>query len=142
MMSSTVLSAFQHFDCECERCADPEELGAHTSTLLCSKCGGNMACSRPLDNNKSSAVWKCAGCAHTLPGRQVEWGNDEMRRQLCRAAADSKKSGPFPLEFFIERYQDVMHPRHSHLVEAKLALVQIYGKTPGYYLSGQLPSIQ
>lgn len=43
------LKCGKFFNCKCERCTDPTELGTHFSSLLCKKCvGGILVSTDPL----------------------------------------------------------------------------------------------
>ena len=51
------LKESKFFDCVCERCRDPSELGSYAGALVCSKClSGNILSTNPLDPN---ANWQC-----------------------------------------------------------------------------------
>lgn len=44
----------KYFYCDCERCADPTELGTHLSSLKCTKCeNGIIMSSAPLGEARS-----------------------------------------------------------------------------------------
>lgn len=44
-----LLNKGKYFGCNCERCADPTELGTHFSSILCRKCkGGIIVPKQPL----------------------------------------------------------------------------------------------
>ncbi|GLH02468.1 SET domain-containing protein SmydA-8, isoform A [Gryllus bimaculatus] len=127
------------FDCVCRRCADPTEFGTYIGAISCSKCksSGNgildpdneskMISTDPLD---PAAPWKCESCEHTIPGRQMAWGNDAMKQELD--AVDVSR--PEALENFVEKYISALHPKNSFIVQAKYALSQIYGNGAGYEL--------
>jgi hypothetical protein len=44
-------------------------------------------------------------------------------------------------ETFLERYKDTFHPNHYHMIGAKYALSQMYGKTPGNLLQQMSPHL-
>lgn len=53
------LKESKFFDCVCERCRDPSELGSYVGALVCSKClSGRILSTNPLDPN---AFWQCDG---------------------------------------------------------------------------------
>nr|XP_013189670.1 unnamed protein product [Amyelois transitella] len=130
------------FDCECERCTDPTELGTYLGSIYCSMCNGPFSnpestkrpmliSTNPLDEG---ALWKCEECNHFIHGRQMVWGNNALSQDLNKL----NKNGPKEFEEFIERYSNTMHPSNHLIVQAKLALIQIYGNYKGYTLS-ELP---
>ncbi|XP_066994525.2 SET domain-containing protein SmydA-8 isoform X2 [Anabrus simplex] len=120
------------FDCHCERCSDPTELETYLGAILCSRCKRKKADCKiistdPLD---PAAPWKCQACDHTIPGRQIAWGNDSIRQEI--EALDKTKMEA--LENFLEKYSNALHPTNSHVVEVKYALTQGYGNLVGYTL--------
>ncbi|XP_021942369.1 protein msta [Zootermopsis nevadensis] len=126
------------FDCTCLRCSDATELGTYIGAINCSQCkksGGKrndkLISTSPLE---PSAPWKCEVCSHTIPGRQMAWGNDAIRREI--SALD--KSKPQGLEDFLDKYKGALHPANGHILEVKYALSQMYGNMQGFLLS-ELP---
>lgn len=130
------------FDCECDRCQDPTEFGTYLGNIYCSVCnsmgaesrgtkGAMLLSTNPLDE---SASWKCEKCDHYILSRQMFWGNNALKEDLKKL----NKTGPKEFEEFIEKYSQTLHPSNHLVVQAKLALVQIYGNYKGYTLSGML----
>lgn len=128
------------FDCECERCKDPTELGTNLGNIYCSVCNGPgskespwkgsmLLSTNPLDE---FAPWKCEKCDHSILSRQMVWGNNALAQDLKKL----DKNGPKDFEEFIEKYSHTLHSSNHLVVQAKLALVQIYGNYKGYTLSG------
>lgn len=49
MLRREHLNLSKFFDCDCQRCADPTELGTHMSSLKCTKCdNGIILSTNPL----------------------------------------------------------------------------------------------
>lgn len=127
------------FDCECNRCKDPTELGTYLGSIYCSMCNGpfngqstdgpKLLSTNPLDE---AALWKCEKCNHFIQGRQMVWGNNALNQDLNKL----DKNGPKEFEEFIKRYCHTLHPNNHLVMQAKLALIQIYGNYKGYTLSG------
>lgn len=129
------------FDCTCERCSDPTELGTYLGAIRCSHCmtpenfrnGPYITSTDPL---KKDAIWQCGNCGYGLPGKQIFSGNETLKEEISRL--DKKKAEK--LEEFMEKYgtygAGVLHPRNTHAVQIKHALIQIYGNKPGYLYSG------
>lgn len=124
------------FDCECDRCKDPTELGTYLGNIYCSICNGPgiatgamLVSTDPLDEN---AKWKCEKCDHFIQSRQMFWGNNALKQDLNKL----NKNGPKDFEEFIQKYSQTLHPNNHLVVQAKLALIQIYGNYKGYSLSG------
>ncbi|CAG4991179.1 unnamed protein product [Colias eurytheme] len=129
------------FNCECQRCADPTELGTHLSTLKCSKCdNGVIMSNNSLDND---AEWNCTDkkCGFKTSGAA-------MRKMLAVIQAevdllDSLEPGPQAIEqreAFINKYKSVFHPRHSVLLSVKYTLAELYGRVEGYTID-ELPDL-
>lgn len=125
------------FDCTCLRCSDATELGTYIGAINCSQCkkSGGKRNSKIISTNplEPSAPWKCEVCSHTIPGRQIAWGNDAIRQEIT--ALD--KSKPQALEDFLDKYKDALHPTNWHMLEVKYALSQMYGNMQGFLLSGE-----
>lgn len=125
------------FDCECDRCKDPTEFGTYLGSIYCSLCNGPgsittgsmLVSSDPLDEN---ALWKCEKCEHFIQSRQMVWGNNALKQDLNNL----NKSDPNEFENFIQKYSLTLHPNNHLVVQAKLALIQIYGNYKGYNLAG------
>lgn len=131
------------FDCNCERCKDPTEYGTYLGNIYCSVCNGPestpatlgamIVSTNPLNE---TAPWKCEKCDHVILARQMVWGNNALKQDLNKL----NKTKPKEFEEFIQKYSQTLHPSNHLVVQAKLALVQIYGNYKGYTLSGSLPT--
>lgn len=130
----------KYFYCECDRCKDPTELGTHLGNIYCSVCnnpfgqntdnrGSMLVSTNPLDED---APWKCEKCGHSILSKQMVWGNNALKQDLLKL----NKTNPYEFEDFIEKYSQTLHPSNHLVVQAKLALVQIYGNYKGYSLTG------
>lgn len=113
------------FLCNCRRCSDATELGTHLSTLVCSQCGGDVVSTKPLDMDAS---WACTKCNQSILGRTVFWGNQQLYKELRGFDSSTAR----PLEQFLEHYQKALHPRHWFFMEAKFAIVKMFGNHPNY----------
>lgn len=127
------------FDCECERCADPTEFGTYLGNIYCSLCNGpfnesGLSGAMLVSTNTfdDTAPWKCEKCDHYIQSRQMFWGNNALKQDLNKL----NKTGPQELEEFVEKYNLTLHPTNHLIVQAKLALAQIYGNYKGYTLPG------
>uniref|UniRef100_A0A1B6FV33 MYND-type domain-containing protein n=2 Tax=Cuerna arida TaxID=1464854 RepID=A0A1B6FV33_9HEMI len=110
------------FECDCLRCTDPTEFGTHFSCILCSKCRGYVTCQNPLHQMSD---WKCQKCSHVIKARQMTFGNDTLKREID----NTEKTIP-TLELLLNKYlkeDSVLHPTNFHIVQAKYALIQLYG---------------
>ncbi|XP_023941139.2 SET domain-containing protein SmydA-8 [Bicyclus anynana] len=127
------------FDCDCERCKDPTELGTYLGSIYCSICNGSLANNKskteakmvstnPLDE---SSPWRCEACGYCIQSRQMFWGNNALKQELNTL----NKSGPKGFEEFIDKYTVTLHSTNHLVIQAKLALMQIYGNYAGYKLT-------
>ncbi|XP_063243953.1 SET domain-containing protein SmydA-8 isoform X2 [Bacillus rossius redtenbacheri] len=77
------LSSGKFFDCRCERCRDPTELGTHLGSLKCNKCDpGLILASDPLGGARGGG-----GAGLVAPGRGGGGGPREAVAQVPLRAA-------------------------------------------------------
>lgn len=101
--------------CKCERCQDPTELGSHTNTVLCEKCGGFMLLNNLLDLD-NDPVWRCKRCKDVQKGCWVDanvsrlWGEVELMIQDYRYDVQSW------LDLELEAATH-LHPQHGVICE-------------------------
>ncbi|XP_017852999.1 SET domain-containing protein SmydA-8 [Drosophila busckii] len=124
----TFIQGGKLFWCQCQRCADPTELGTHCSDLACGKCKlGSIRATAPLEQ---LADWACDHCDYRLTASQVERLLDRINDDLEDIDARNVPA----LENFIIRYRDVLRSNHYLLLSAKYLLCQTYGRVEGYLL--------
>ena len=70
MLRQRKLTEGWFFQCQCRRCRDPKELGAHTNTLRCPACRAESLL--PTRPQNWEAPWKCAGCGAEQSAKVVE----------------------------------------------------------------------
>lgn len=131
----------KHFWCRCPRCADPLELGTMLSSLKCSGCGGVILSQDSLDY---AADWQCNQCGSIRKVEQVKKFHESIRAEL-KQTAQLGRNRPELLEDFVAKYSTTLHPDSCHVIEAKFALVQLYGNTAqllhqGFYKNKLVPS--
>lgn len=130
------LKSTKHFWCRCRRCADPLELGTMMSALKCGGCGGAILSQDPLDH---AADWECRKCGRVQKMEHVRKIHETVRSEL-KQTAQQGRNRPELLQDFIAKYSSALHPESCHVIEAKYALVQLYGNTAqllhqGFYKS-------
>jgi len=81
---------------------------------------------------EDAAPWVCSDCGQEVPAEELQWLNQSITHEI----ETMNKSGPEHLEMFLEKYQGMLHPTSSHILQVKLALVQIYGNANGYLIQG------
>lgn len=117
------------FECRCERCEDPTELGTHASTLRCVEC--DQPSLYPRDSEQDSD-WLCRACNYQESAQSVT-----LKTRLLEADLDSfpYSASPEEWEDLLERFQSVLHENHYICMKTKRILLQIYGAREGYKLN-------
>lgn len=74
----------RYFECCCERCIDPSELGTGVSDLVCGSCGGVQRAGPP------GAGWRCQDCGAGATLAEVEAGlaGREAELEQCGGGAE------------------------------------------------------
>ncbi|CAH0563607.1 unnamed protein product [Brassicogethes aeneus] len=123
------------FECNCSRCQDPAELGAYSSALYCPKCSkGLVLANNPLDfetsySCTSKTSGKCAG--YTITNNSMKLLINRVSDEVDNINSNDVKA----MEFFINKYRNVLHPYHYIFLGVKISLSQVYGKIQGYLIN-------
>jgi len=134
-----LLRATKFFECRCDRCKDPTELRTHISSLRCQhlKCM-NMSPPGllqlptkgmivPTNPYKVEEDWKCNSCGEfyniNYAGSLLHKAGQELE-ELAEKAGDIQAK-----EDFIKRFSKTLSPTHYILLELKVELAQLYGRT-------------
>ncbi|KAH8399746.1 hypothetical protein KR215_001992 [Drosophila sulfurigaster] len=129
----TFIQGGKLFWCQCQRCADPRELGSDCSALVCKLCSqGSVRATDPLDQ---TADWACDHCDHRISASDLERLLDRINDDLESIDVHNIPA----LENFLTRYREVLRPNHYLLLSAKYSLCQIYGRIEGYLLPQMSP---
>ncbi|XP_049546620.1 SET domain-containing protein SmydA-8 isoform X1 [Anopheles darlingi] len=128
------LKANKCFDCKCERCADPTELGTFLSALRCmgldgEPCGGYQL---PIDPLSETSDWKCNRCPVQITHDQVNFLLSKIGEEVDELMG--RKSSVKEFEDLIQKLQNFLHPNHFHLLTLQHSLIQMYGHFNGYQL--------
>ncbi|XP_033226599.1 SET domain-containing protein SmydA-8-like isoform X2 [Belonocnema kinseyi] len=107
------------FDCTCERCCDPTELGTFASSILCCICGGLVVSTNPLENYSQ---WKCSKCNQVFSGRQIALKKEEIRSGICSLNFTQADK----LEEYLINHKKIVHGTNSYVLEINYALTQLY----------------
>ena len=111
-----------YFDCSCERCRDPTELGSHLSSLLCRDCGQPVLPSHPTHYN---SPWSCSSCSLPLSAHEAMARSVSLYRLLLSCPAS-----PHHLASLIAGLQSLAHPNHYVILQAKMKLVLLGSSDP------------
>jgi SET domain len=117
----------KYFNCVCERCKDPSELGTNFSSLRCmgteeSPCNGLQL---PVDPTSPESEWACNKCQITVASDQVSFIHDRMNEEIEGILASVPS--PKDLEELLGKLENFLHPTHYHMFTVKHALLQLYG---------------
>ncbi|KAF4518908.1 hypothetical protein B566_EDAN006746 [Ephemera danica] len=122
------LQETKYFDCTCERCADPRELGSMMSAVRCmstARCLGFALPTAPLEPKSS---WRCDVCSAEIPHQMVE----ELLARLGAELAALPQGDCDAIEAFVSRVSgSQLHPNHQYMTDVRLALIQMWGHRCG-----------
>ncbi|XP_059080640.1 SET domain-containing protein SmydA-8-like isoform X1 [Tigriopus californicus] len=120
------------FQCRCSRCLDPFELGTNFSSLRCPNCPaqsqGFLVAQDPMN---SLAPWHCAQCGNQEPADYV----NAVIRSIGEELVQLEKDNPEACLMFIKKHSQNLHRNHFYLMDVKLALSQMIGKTSSMSVS-------
>lgn len=132
------LKQTKYFNCICSRCKDPTEFDLYVGSIYCTMCretDKTNSCPKMIsvDPLNPDANYKCEKCEHVIAAKQIEFGNDALRKEILSV----DKTDPKQFEIFLEKYNNVLHPNNAHVLEVKYALSQMYGNLKGYNIGGK-----
>lgn len=131
------ITGWEHFRCNCSRCADWTELGTNFASLQCRKklenwgnqavvtepspCAGILAATRPLDQNFE---WKCPICKLQVAGDLTadKLGMKNLISQVFHFA-DADASYIDDGIQTVESFQYWFHPNHSFMFQTKIRIL-------------------
>ncbi|KAM3956978.1 SET and MYND domain containing, arthropod-specific, member 4 [Aphomia sociella] len=124
------------FDCSCNRCSDPTELGTYASAFRCPKCAGRVLSTAPLD---PEASWKCIdnGCTYTMTASAVQLLLKRLTDEFEKIDVNDVPG----YENFLHKYRNVLHTTHYLCLSAKHSLSQLYGKVADYMIH-EMPEVE
>jgi len=124
LMRGKVLKGGWYFDCACDRCASPTEMGAELSSHVCS-CGGVVRCLQPLDINAS---YGCDRCHSEKSVKEIF----EVEKQLTEMIEATYSTDTSKLQQILETSTDQLHPTHFLVLILKWLLITSWGRLPGH----------
>ena len=121
-----ILQRGKQFLCQCQRCTDPQELGARLSSLKCQNCGsGYLSVS---NSSLLSSAWQCNSCSASLSHEEYA-GTDAA---LLRIQSRMDKEDVAGMKELLTSHQPSLHPHHALLTETKQHLAAALGRAEGY----------
>uniref|UniRef100_A0A0C9R3R4 Msta_1 protein n=2 Tax=Fopius arisanus TaxID=64838 RepID=A0A0C9R3R4_9HYME len=112
----------KYFNCTCAMCQDPQELGAHLSSILCPRCRKEFLGVPRVNPFGRERNWICRSCQKTFSGKLVRSTLDLAQGKIIKCDQSSAKE----LETLIKDLTRTFHPRHSLLMNLKQKLLGIY----------------
>ncbi|XP_050099780.1 SET domain-containing protein SmydA-8-like [Anopheles aquasalis] len=115
------LKQSKHFECQCERCTDPTELGTSLSGFRCPKCRKGIVL--PAQPCNPQSVWRCRqrNCAFSETATVYAARCTETQQQLLNL----NRAEPGEYEAFIRQHQTSAHGWNAFVLQAKYALIQL-----------------
>lgn len=126
----------KYFNCCCERCSDPTELGTHFSSLRCMgsdelPCNGFQVPVNPLAD-VDALEWACNKCPVRVSGDQVAFLVGKMGEEIDKII--NKTPNVPAVEALMEKLDNFLHPQHYHMFTLKHSLIQLYGNHKDYFI--------
>lgn len=100
------------FDCNCQRCLDPTELGTHFSSAICGSC------SSVLVLHSDDQALTCQLCQTIKSVQELEIHEEQLERRLSEI-----QTNPDELNEVLDQYRHILHPNHHLLMAAKRYLL-------------------
>jgi len=127
------LQMTKYFTCKCARCVDPTELGSHVSSLRCQslKCcekTGLESLVVPEDPFDPEKEWACITCKETYLVGYVSSIVNKIGKDMD--ALHEKFGDIAAIEEFVKKSSKSLSPNHFYLLEMKVELAQLIGRTP------------
>jgi len=118
------------FDCMCDRCSSPTELGTYFSAIKCSQCPPGYLL--PKDPLNPESVWICEICSFAMLVDDVTATTEQIHEEIFEAQKTVETAIP-KLESLLSKYSGTrLHPQHNLMVSILHSLSQFYGRIKGY----------
>lgn len=122
----------KYFDCTCDRCKDPTEMGTYLSALRClgteaTPCGGIQLPVNPLDD---STEWACDKCNVKISNVQASYLINQIGDDVDNVQLNSPTVRE--LDNLLSKLLTFLHPNHYHCFSVKHSLAQLFGYQQGY----------
>ena len=127
VMRRSQIRSTWYFDCSCERCSDPTELGTYLSCLRCTGCQGRVLPQHAMDYD---SAWACDGCGDCITADEALEKTQAMRKMFeeCGEGIEEKEN-------LIQKLANVCHPQHYLIMQIKKDLSLRYGNTESSMMS-------
>ena len=108
-LSNWVFLQSKHFECLCQKCNDPTELGSHGSSVRCLQCKNGFL---------MPPKWICDSCESKLPmeiGENVLFKAYKESEELLNVKSNRTIE---KYEQYINLYKMILHPGNIHEIHA------------------------
>uniref|UniRef100_A0A182N405 MYND-type domain-containing protein n=1 Tax=Anopheles dirus TaxID=7168 RepID=A0A182N405_9DIPT len=111
------------FDCVCERCSDPAELGTHAGGFRCPNCRRAPGLVLAVDPTNYRTAWRCQSrrCSYQERPDQYMVRCERLQQELL--ALD--RTDPTGYETYLTRHTPSLHGWNAYILQAKYALTQL-----------------
>lgn len=129
---TTALKSHWKFDCSCQRCQDPTEMGTYLSAVRCFLCDDGVLL--PASSESPSVSWTCrtTGCTGFKAAEEIM---DDIKDFDARIKSTSCLADPKEWEDLLAEAVGKYHENHYLGMDIKRVLIQVYGSLPGYTLN-------
>ncbi|XP_035790859.1 SET domain-containing protein SmydA-8-like isoform X2 [Anopheles albimanus] len=128
------LKQSKHFECQCERCTDPTELGTSLSGFRCPKCRKGIVLSVQPCNPQSTLRCRQEKCGFSETAGAYAARCAQLQQQLLNL----NRTEPSQYEAFIQQHQSTAHGWNAFVLQAKYALIQLLDHQTTVSLDRQL----
>lgn len=91
----------KYFECNCLMCQDPEELGAHLSSVICPRCKkGFLGAEESMNPFVRKRNWICRNCKGAFSGELIRTTLDLAQRRILEVDQSCSKVGLFNWQVF------------------------------------------
>merc|ERR1712223_1868137 len=114
-----------YFDCKCERCRDPTELGSLVSATRCLRCNGEgiILPDNPISSEK--VIWRCDRCPHSSTGEAVDKLVDYFLSKIGDPRIGNSVS---EMEEILEKGAKLLSHHHYVLTLIRIKLNGLYNR--------------
>jgi hypothetical protein len=116
LVRQTNLITFKHFQCQCDRCTDPTELGTFCSAYLCTVCQVGAIV---YQGDK----YTCQDCQSTIELAKAQFLDDEIDKGRIKLTKIQARTDLTLARQILRDFKEILYPTHGFLTEIKQVLV-------------------
>jgi hypothetical protein len=123
------ISLGKYFDCRCERCVSPSELGTHLSSLVCQDCDEGFLV---LKDPPSNETWICNNktCFIETNGREIDGQLSTLEDEIDEILYEQSGSTKIDIieDLLFITLNKFLHKNHFLQIFVKNILIDLYSK--------------